>query len=266
MNEKIFEALDIIDDGLLIVDTDYTIVYANIPARKLLRKENLVGMHSFEAIWDRKTSEGKYPSFISFDTHEVASAEKTFSDGTCLFVKSYPLDDEHLVLTIWDVTDYVSLERRLEKNSGTDPVTNLKNGTFFREDLEKELDREKRTNSNMALMLLEINDIEVDTEDEYEELLRFVAEIIVDTARSYDIPYRLHGDTFAVQMPHCSPDGAKKTGDRVLEKILSKYNNLNISVGIGSSESAFTGRDVVRLAERALYVAKHRGGNDSVIG
>ncbi|MCK5833908.1 sensor domain-containing diguanylate cyclase [bacterium] len=265
MNEHIVKALDIIEDGLLIVNRDYIIEFINEPAKKLLRSEELIGKTSYEAIWGRANLEGRSPSFMSFETHEVASAERTFDDGTCLFVRSYPLDDDHLVITVWDVSDYVSLENRLKK-SGTDPVTGLRNSDGFREELEKELDRSKRTDTDVTLMFISIDSIPGDTEETHESHLMKIAEIIIDTARSYDLIFRLHSDTFAVLMPHCTEDAAKKTAERLLRRIHNAIGEINSCIGIGGSASAFTGRDMVRLAERALYVAKHRGGNTCVIG
>ncbi len=265
MNEHIVKALDIIEDGLLIVNKDYQIEYCNKPAQKLLRQDSLLGKQSYEAIWGRKTMEGKSPSFMSFETDEVASAERIFEDGTCLLVRSHPLDKNHLVLTIWDVSDYISLENRL-KRSGNDPTTNFRTNSSFGEELEKELDRSKRTRSNLVLTLIEIGFPVVESEDTHTQLLKDISDIIVTTARNYDMIFRLHGDTFAVIMPHCVEDAAKKTNERMLEIIRKSIGNINVSIGISGSASAFTGRDVIRLAERALYVAKHKGGNTSVIG
>ena len=123
MDEYIVKALDIIEDGLIIINQDYIIEYVNEPAKKLLRTDELIGKHSYEAIWGRSSMEGKSPSFMSFDTHEVASSERTFDDGTCLYVRSHPLDENHLVLTIWNVTDYVSLENLdVRRVAQDDPV------------------------------------------------------------------------------------------------------------------------------------------------
>lgn len=264
-SDSLVRALDVIEDGLLIVNKDFIIEYANDPAKKLLRKENIVGMHSYKAIWDEIALTGKTPSFVAFDTHKMASAERTFDDGTCLNIRAYPLDEEHIILTIWDVTDYVTLQSRLEK-SGTDPVTGLRGSNMFNEDLEKELDRAKRSKSNLSLCLIEIGtsgegDIEGD-----EEILRMAGSIIEQTARSYDILYRFKGDTFGVLMPHCPEEGSKNTAQRILDKLKTGIRDVRPSIGISTSENAFTGRDMLRLAERALYVAQHRGGDTIVVG
>ena len=266
MNEHIIKALDVIEDGLIIINRDYIIEYANEPSKKLLRQENLVGRHSYEAIWGRESLMGKSPTFMTFDTKEIAGAERTFEDGTCLYVRAHPLDEDHTVLTIWDVTSYVSLENRLKK-AGTDPVTGLRNSDSFREELEKELDRSKRARATLSLMLVELGSLENDTEEVRDKRLKKSAEIVIDTARSYDMIFRLRGDCFAILMPHCIEDAAKKTGERMLERIHKAIgDNIDVSIGISGSGSAFTGRDVIRLAERALYVAKHKGGNICVIG
>lgn len=264
-NDAIIKALDVIEDGLMIIDHDYVIEYANDPAKKLLRKEEVIGLHSYEAIWDEKIVTGRNPSYISFDTHKVASAERTFDDGTCLNVRAYPLDENHIILTIWDVTDYITLQSRLEM-SGTDPVTGLRSSNSFNEDLEKELDRAKRSRSNLALTLIELSAIGEEQEANDDEILRAAGEIIADTARSYDITYRFKGDIFGVLMPHCPEEGAKNTAQRILDKLKADIKNANPSIGISTSENAFTGRDILRLAERALYVAQHRGGNAIVVG
>ncbi len=263
--DAILRALDVIEDGLLIIDHDYVIEYANDPARKLLRKDKIVGLHSYEAIWDETEITGKTPSYISFDTHNIASAERTFDDGTCLNVRAYPLDQDHIILTIWDVTDYVTLQSRLEK-SGTDSVTGLRGSNMFNEDLEKELDRAKRSKSNLALTLIELGAPGDESVENDEELLRAGGKIIEQTARSYDIIYRFKGDIFGILMPHCPEEGARNTAERILENLKTEIKNANPSIGISTSANAFTGRDILRLAERALYVAQHRGGDNIVVG
>ena len=264
-SDALVRALDVIEDGLLIVNRDFVIEYANEPAKKLIRKDHIIGMQSYDAIWDAGMPSGKTPSFIAFDSQKMASAERTFDDGTCLNVRAYPLDDEHVILTIWDITDYVTLESRLEK-SGTDPVTGFRGSNMFSEDLEKELDRAKRSKSSLSLCLIEIGTSgEGDVEGD-EEILRQASVIIEQTARSYDIPYRFKGDTFGVLMPHCPEEGSKNTAQRILDKLKAGIRNVQPSIGISTSENAFTGRDMLRLAERALYVAQHRGGNTIVVG
>jgi|GEM_PF-1895240 len=265
VNENVLQALDVIEDGLLIINKDYIVEYANEPAKRLLRQDELVGKHSYEAIWARGDIVGKTPCFMSFDTKEITSAERCFDDGTCLSVRCYPLDEQHVVVTVWNISDYITLERRLE-SAGTDSVTGLKSGNTFAEDLEKELDRAKRLKSTLALMMLEIDIISGSGEDSDEKILKNTAGIIIETARSYDIAYRFKGKTFGILMPHCPVDGATKTAERLLDKIKSGIPNINLSIGISTSESAFTGRDILRLAERALYVAQHRGGNTVVVG
>jgi len=263
--DAILRALDVIEDGLLIVDRDFIIEYVNEATKKLLRKDELIGLHSYEAIWDAKEITGKTPSFISFDTKSVAIGERTFDDGTCLSIHAHPLDDNHIILTIWDITDLVTLERRLE-SAGTDSVTGFRSGNIFTEDLEKELDRAKRSKSELALSLLEIGDFENANEESDEEILKQVSSIIEETARSYDLLYRFKTDTFGILMPHCPEEGARNTAQRILERLKAEIENVKPSIGISTSENAFTGRDILRLAERALYVAAHRGGDTIVIG
>ncbi len=263
--ETILKALDVIEDGVLIIDRDFVIVYANKSAKKLLRQDKVLGKHSYEAIWGRDGITGKTPAFISFDTHKVASAERAFEDGTCLSIQAYPFDENHIALTIWDVTNYVTLERRLE-SAGTDSVTGLRSSTVFNEDLEKELDRSKRAKSNMVLVMIDVGSVEGDSEVDNEKALKEIAAILTETARSYDLVYRFKGNIFGILMPHCPIEGARNTSERILEKLSKISGGATPSLGISTSEKAFTGRDVLRLAERALYVANHRGGNTIVVG
>lgn len=266
-NSIIVSALDIIQDGLLIIDKDFVIEYANEPAKKLLRTDELVGKHTYETIWRDKDFKNKSPEFICFDMGRVSDAEKTFGDGTCLHIQAYPFSVDRAVITIWDITDYVNLERKLEESTGNDVITGLKSSDSFINDIEKELERAKRTSSEMSLIFIDLGLIEgEDDVEKYENLLEKMANVIVETARSYDIGYRLYGDTFALIMPHCSVENAKGTADRIIKKSHEIGGGFTPSVGISSSKNAFTGRDIIRLAERALYVAKHRGGNTFVAG
>lgn len=153
--------------------------------------------------------------------------------------------------------------RELEELSRTDGLTKLQNQRSFYERLRQELAGAERNKTVLSLMYFDLNSFKAlnDTKGHRtgDELLAFVGEAMLETARTSDICCRYGGDEFCVIMPHTDWAAAKIFCKR-LQDCFDKGQTHEVSFSIGVSETGpedYQGMDeLVRCADEAMYRAK----------
>lgn len=154
-----------------------------------------------------------------------------------------------------------------------DPVSGLFNRRHFQSRLEEELQRARRRDTTVALLMIDLDDFKR-INDTYghaagDATIRAVATIIRRAVRHFDICTRYGGEEFAVVMP----DSGEATATTVAERIRSRiaawrsheahFKNLQIttSIGFALSDPSTSMDDLLARADRALYEAKEAGKN-----
>lgn len=179
-------------------------------------------------------------------------------------------------LRIKDLHDQLkAANRRLQELVDIDDLTGLYNMRSIYEKLDYELDRAKRYNTSLAVVMMDMDNFK-HVNDGHDHLfgsfvLSEVGKIIKDNIRSVDFAARYGGDEFLVVLNHTKGDGAKKFAERLREKIYHyDFRNgpdevrLTASLGLAFVEDGKVGQDargLVRLADNALYGAKNEGKN-----
>ena len=159
---------------------------------------------------------------------------------------------------------------RLEAVSITDWLTGLKNHGFFWERLVEELERARRYDRPLAVIMADIDDFKA-VNDAYghsvgDEVLRAVGGAILSSVRESDVPCRVGGEEFALIIPETDIDGAMRAAERVRVAVsqlsLPTVGSVAISLGVAVHPyHAANGTALVEAADRALYEAKHAGKN-----
>lgn len=163
----------------------------------------------------------------------------------------------------------------------TDALTGLPNRRHFDERLEHEVERARSLGTELALVMLDIDDFK-HVNDTYghqtgDEVLRGVADVLRSTSRDLDTPGRIGGEEMAVVLPGAGLEGAEDFAERVRTRIaelvfrpddpatggqFSITASLGVSAGRGA---AADGPDLVAAADAALYQAKRAGKNRTVV-
>ena len=153
---------------------------------------------------------------------------------------------------------YEDLRSQVDK----DPLTGVLNHRAFYERLEQELDRAARSSSQVAVIVVDLDDFKAlnDTRGHVagDQALRRVAGAIRSTCRSVDIAGRLGGDEFAVILPDIDTD-LDALAARLLDAI-STQTGLHASVGVAvAREPADRAARTVARADSSLLEAKAAG-------
>lgn len=171
--------------------------------------------------------------------------------------------------------------KKLQELAITDPMTELYNRRHYILTIQEEMNRAKRHNHTMALMMLDVDHFKR-YNDTYghqagDDVLIRIAKILKQyTTRSGEYTFRLGGEEFAIIVSDMSDDEYLYLGNRIRNEtealaILHKNNDasqyVTISMGIFvyQPESIMTHEQLYKEADEQLYVSKDQGRNQVVI-
>ncbi len=166
----------------------------------------------------------------------------------------------------------LNLRAKLENQSIRDGLTRLFNRHFMAIALEREVHRALRSTTPLAVLMLDVDHFKAfnDTfgHEAGDTVLREVAECFRQSVRSEDVVCRYGGEEFIIILPETNEETAVERAELIRQavgklRVRSKGETLRqISVSIGVAmypAPAQDATDLVRLADRALYDAKHAG-------
>ena len=183
--------------------------------------------------------------------------------------------------TVRDITQQKRVQEELRETnkllnvlSNTDPLTHLYNRRYLMESLDREMERLKRTNSHLTLLLFDVDHFKLVNDvfghHEGDAVLVAIAKVAQELLRCNDIAARYGGEEFVLLLPETSLSGGMVVAERLREAVMAicfvpPMGNLSITVSVGVatfSSASVDGADSLLLkADEALYRAKNGGRN-----
>jgi two-component system cell cycle response regulator len=165
--------------------------------------------------------------------------------------------------------------RRLEALATTDPLTRVLNRRALLDRLNAEVDRARRYDSSLTLLLLDLDHFKQinDTAGHLagDTVLRQIGALLEEAIRKVDIVARYGGEEFVVILPETLSDGGVAFAERLRERIAAesfdvgagRAVHLTVSIGIATFPSPLVSstEDLFARADEALYRAKSGGRN-----
>ena len=160
--------------------------------------------------------------------------------------------------------------RKLQINAATDGLTGLYNRRLFDETCDKELNRAKRYNGLLAVVLFDLHRLK-EINDKYghmkgDQVLQLAANNLRKTLRASDFAFRIGGDEFALVLPQTDPEQAATLCRRVRNNFENEVAPLKMKVAatldFGMAvypQDADTKENLVQVADERLYALKHSG-------
>jgi diguanylate cyclase (GGDEF)-like protein len=168
------------------------------------------------------------------------------------------------------------LRDRLRNQAIRDPLTGLFNRRYLEETLGRELERCRRTNTVLSVLMLDVDHFKRfnDTQghDAGDTLLSEMGSLLRQFFRGSDIPCRYGGEEFVVVMPDTPVGVAEKRANQLREavkglRVMHQGRHLGtVTISVGAAEYPMHGgswESVMKVADIALYEAK-QGGRDRV--
>lgn len=166
-----------------------------------------------------------------------------------------------------------NLYRKAEELSVTDDLTGLYNHRYFTRQLELALGQCGARGQPVSLLYVDLDDLSK-YNNTYghvvgDALLREFGQTLRSAVREIDVPTRYGGDEFAVILAGANREEAMSVAERIRSRVASHvfagpHGPLHLTTSIGVAvfpEDAADATDLVRVADRAMYLAKSGGGN-----
>ncbi len=162
---------------------------------------------------------------------------------------------------------------KAKQAAGRDVLSGLPNRFLFNELVDAEIARCRRKGSQFALFYIDLDHFK-ETNDSFghevgDLMIIAVADRLSRTLRDSDYIARIGGDEFAIlQTDVCDPRDCAKLAYRIIDKMSAPFDLVGqqvccgLSIGIAlCPQNASERASLMRLADLALYRAKHDGRN-----
>ncbi len=231
---------------------------------------NLPGCHGTELAAVIRQCEAHVSTplvFLSAERDIAYQLETIRQGGDDLLIK--PIAAAHLISA---VQGRAARYRLLRSFMVRDSLTGLYNHASTKELLQRELARARRTGSLLSFVMLDIDHFK-QVNDRHghavgDAVLRLLARTLRQRLRATDIVGRHGGEEFAVILPECTAENARRVIDAVRERFArlaipagEETLYVHFSAGIAAYPEWDTDYQLSEQADRALYAAKAAGRN-----
>jgi len=262
------EALEIIeDDSIQVVVSDII----------------LPGMSGLELATKIKQKHENVDIIIMTGHGREFSYEEAVRKGACdMVVKPFRAEELQLRIERTLSEQRMRAERKvnleeLNRLAITDDLTKLFNSRHFYQRLKDEINRSRRYQTPLSLLLLDI-DFFKDYNDNYGHLegnkvLQQIGKTIQTCLRSMDTAYRYGGEEFTVLLPQTISSEAETVAKRI-KKAVAKLKfypeeketaSITISIGVTEYRHGDAPEKFVKRADQAMYMSKKNGRNKVTI-
>ncbi|MBF0613476.1 MAG: sensor domain-containing diguanylate cyclase [Magnetococcales bacterium] len=261
-SQKSFQAIvDKSADGLLIVDQEGRVQFANKTAENLLQRPSheMIGLPF------------GYP-ILGDDVTEVDIIRKNGEIGVAemRMVTTHWHTEHALLVSLRDVTENVHLREQLQQLSMEDPLTGLNNRRGFMLLAEQELKVAERTSCRISMIFIDLDGMKTINDTlghKYGDMaLLETAAVMRKVFRKSDLLARLGGDEFlvlSIHEPHEVPMDVSSHLIHRLEKEVALRNSqagraysLSISMGVVAVLPGVPLEESIQQADAAMYQAK----------
>ncbi|MDT8405559.1 GGDEF domain-containing protein [Sulfuriflexus sp.] len=166
-------------------------------------------------------------------------------------------------------------EQQLFEQSHRDGLTGLYNHTYMQELLDRELSRAQRHKRPLSILMFDLDHFK-HINDTYghlagDDMLQNIARVVQRSARKEDMAARYGVEEFMLILPETDKEEASIMAERLRSdvastRIATDAGELGITISIGvvsydSYGSEITKRNIIRTADKAMYISKNGGRN-----
>ena len=160
-----------------------------------------------------------------------------------------------------------------------DPLTHVYNRGFLEDQLQRELERYRRTNEPVSFLMVDVDGFkQVNTDHGHpvgDIVLSTLAHLLEGKVRQIDVVARYGGDEFGIILPDTIGEHAAVTAER-LRRVVEDYDfsvaypalaDLRMTISIGGAicpDDGVTKEELIEKADKALAKAERGGKNRAV--
>jgi diguanylate cyclase (GGDEF)-like protein/PAS domain S-box-containing protein len=185
-----------------------------------------------------------------------------------------------ILATLRDITERKKTEAELKRLVITDDLTGLFNQRYFYIQVMKEIERAKRHNRPLSMLLVDIDKFK-DFNDTYghwegDYVLKKIGEILMKNVREIDMAFRFGGEEFTVILPETKYEDAIIVAERIRKAVaqavfypftLDGHPDIvskTVSIGVTEFHLEDDIKSFLKRVDNAMYQAK-KGGRNMVV-
>jgi diguanylate cyclase (GGDEF)-like protein/PAS domain S-box-containing protein len=281
MTEKVLEATS---EGVILSDAAGNILWVNggfsrisgysrdeaIGQTTRLLKSGLQGPSFYQQMWEALQSEGEWAGEIWNRRKDGEAYPEWLTIKTIHDENGQP---ERFVGVFSDISKHKRAQETIRHLTYYDPVTRLPNRYLFQDRLSQAMERARRSDRRVALVLVSLDRFKTINEtlghQVGDALLREVAQRLTTSVRGEDTVSRLRGDTFCCVLAELNhTHDANPVINRILDAFTQPFlineHELFITSSLGISMFPLDGAeidDLLQKAESAVSRSKERAEN-----
>lgn len=292
LERRLQAMMDVLGEGVLLVDAEGCLIFMNPEAERLLGYTlNEVEGKALDEVIHVQQTDGTFLGPNQSGVAQAVRANQEYRSDLDVFtcksgrilpvsVVCRPLEPEQggsgAVIAFSDVTEQKKYQESLElineileKQASTDPLTGIFNRMKFSTVLGGELKRAQRYGTPLAVILLDIDKFK-SINDTYghldgDNVLKALTRLLAANIRTSDTLARWGGEEFILLAPGSDLDSARLLAEK-LRLAVAEYNfpiprSVTSSFGVASYQPGDTELALTNRADQALYRAKEQGRN-----
>ena len=246
----------------------------------------LLAVASFDSVIFTQMVHGGRPNLFALQiTSLVGKATMALFYAVHVWIYLRYMEPRTVVVGTGDVADvfqrltYRQKYEAVRQRMSRDALTGLFNRGHFDEVLPGALAAAKRHRTPLSLAIIDVDRFKGINDGlshlEGDRALQLIGRTLADQARASDVACRFGGDEFVVLLTNANAAEAHEFAERFRDTLAFNCSSANppypwgllsttIGVATYPSDTIATPEDLMRIADRRLYVGKH-GGRDRVV-
>ncbi len=217
-----------------------------------------------DVVHKERLFKGEIPYFSMEKRYFKKDGSLVWVYTTVTLMKGEDGEDDFLIGIVQDIS--------AQKSADIEVLTGLYNRRYMMSRLQDEYDRSMRSGRPFSLILTDIDYFKA-INDAYghdcgDEVLKGLAKVLMNAVRSVDVLCRWGGEEFLMLLPDTELGSARVLADRIREAVADEVFDyegnafkLTMTFGVSSFSDMLTIKELIKMADQALYKGKALGRN-----
>ena len=217
-----------------------------------------------DVVYKDQLFRGEIPFFSMEKRYIKKNGELAWVYTTVTYMHDDENEEDFLIGIVQDIGS--------QKEADIESLTGLYNRRYMMARLQDEVERYERTGKSFSLILTDIDYFKT-INDDYghdcgDEVLQVLSKVMKSQVRAMDVLCRWGGEEFLLLLPETDIEKARMLAERVRKSVLEEhftYENkpfrLTMTFGVSTYEKGMSIKELIKVADLALYRGKELGRN-----